>query len=97
MKSYTYKWTPDYYLLHLQFNNPSLSPFEASITRRFESGKTRLETERTRDGMDSHRILVSRSHPRETELVIEYPASIELEIYELDDRAYYPTSPVYKS
>ncbi len=97
MKSYKYKWTPDFYLLHLQFNNPSRLPFEAVITRNFEGGAAARESEPSKDGMDSHRILVSRSHPKEIDFVVEYPASIELEVYELDDRAYYPTKPVYKA
>lgn len=96
MKSYRYKWTPEFYLLHLQFNNPSRLPFEAVITRNFTGGAARRESEPSKDGMDSHRILVSRSHPKEVDFVVEYPASIEMEIYELDDRAYYPTKPVYK-
>ncbi len=97
MKSYKYQWTSQYYLLHLQFNNPSRIPFEAVISREFSNGAHKTETETAKDGMDSHRILVSRSHPKEINFTVEYPGSVELEIYQLDDRAYYPTNPVYKS
>lgn len=96
MKSYRYEWTPEYYLLHLQFNNPEKNPFEARIIRSFRSGKKRVETEPAKDGMESHRILLSRSHPNETDFIVEFPDSLVLEVYELDDRAYYPTEPVYK-
>jgi len=34
MKSYKYQWTPQYYLLHLQFNNPSRIQFEAVLIAR---------------------------------------------------------------
>ncbi|OQA80465.1 MAG: hypothetical protein BWY32_00896 [bacterium ADurb.Bin243] len=96
MKTYRYKWTPEYYLLHLQFNNPQHKVFEAVVTRNFVNGSTRVEKEIVKDGVDSHRILISRSHPKETDLVVEYPDSLVLEIFELDDRAYYPVEPIYK-
>ena len=96
MKTHRYAWTDEYYLLHLQFDNPSAHPFEASVTRHFVGGHTKREEVVAIDGMLSHRIMVSRSHPKETDFVVEYPESLVLELYELDDRAYYPSKPVYK-
>jgi len=96
MKSYKYSWTAEYYLLHLQFNNPAMVPFEAEITRNYANGTSRSEIEKANEAMDSHRILISRSHPKETDFTVEYPDTLVLEVYELDDRAYYPTKPIFK-
>jgi len=96
MKTFNYTWHDELYLLHLQFENPTGKPFEARVSRNFSTGTVRHEAVYAVDGMKSHRVMVSRSHPKELAIAIEYPKALTLEVYELDDRAYYPDKPVFK-
>ncbi|HEY9069423.1 MAG TPA: hypothetical protein VIV61_04145 [Candidatus Ozemobacteraceae bacterium] len=95
-KSYRYTWTEEYYLLHLQFNDSAPGPYEATLVREYDGGKRRTEKLPVVQGVPSHRILVSRSHPREEAFTVEYPGRITLEVFLLDDRAYYPTQAYYR-
>ncbi|MFZ2960183.1 MAG: hypothetical protein WA705_25150 [Candidatus Ozemobacteraceae bacterium] len=91
MKTFTYSWTPEYYLLHLQFDGNGSVAFEAMVTHIYEGGTIRKEPVPVLKGVESHRIMVSRTHPKEATFTVEYPDHIKLGVYQLDDRAYYPT------
>lgn len=96
MKSYHYTWTEEYYLLHLQFNDSASQPYEAILVREYAGGKQRSEKLPVLQGVPSHRILLSRSHPQEEAFTVEYPGRVMLEVFQLDDRAYYPTQAFYR-
>ncbi|MBF0501025.1 MAG: hypothetical protein HQM09_12880 [Candidatus Riflebacteria bacterium] len=91
MKTFSYQWTPEYYLLHLQFVASGKTAYQSSITRSFSGGKPLVEAVPVLSGVESHRIMVSRAHPKETGFLVEYPDDVRLEVFQLDDRAYYPT------
>lgn len=91
MKTFDYIWTSDYYLLHLQFNFEGTDPLTARVERHYTGARPRAEDISAHAGAKSHRILISRSHPRETSFTVSYPEHVTLEVYQLDDRAYYPT------
>ena len=92
MKRFEYIWDDDYYMLHVQLSAGHLGGMTAVVKRVFAGGRQgEPEFLIIPQGMTSHRIMVCRSHPQEQSLDIEYPAEAKLEIFRLDDRAYYPT------
>jgi len=97
VKTFEYAWDNDIYLLHVQFDNPTGMPFTALVIRQFVGGATTTEEVSCHDGQPSHRVMVSRSHPRETGLKLEYPRDLVVQVYELDDRAYFPDEPIFRA
>lgn len=97
MKTFTYVWDDDYFLLHLQLNKRKGQSFQMKMIRNFNDGNTRNEYEDIKSDSDSHRFLVARTHPKEISFYCEYPEDTVLEAFKLDDRAYYPTESFYKN
>lgn len=91
MKKFEHQWTPDFFLLHVQANNPTGEGGRLEILRDMQNGKKRKEFEELKSGAESHRFIISRSHPAESKIYIEYPSHLVIEVYKVDDRAYYPT------
>lgn len=91
MKRFEYNWSSDIFLLHIQLNNDSDITFDATVTREYEGGNPRTEVISVKHDVKSHRFIVSRSHPKENKVVIDYPKGVTLEAFKVDDRAYYPT------
>jgi hypothetical protein len=96
MKSFTYRWCEDYFLLHLQLNNPNRREFSGRLLRQFSGNQSRPEEIKVPPDTLSHRIMVSRSNPGETAITIEYPANVSIEVFRIDDRAYYPTEAYFR-
>lgn len=96
MKLFTYTWDDRYFLLHLQMNKEVGQSFQTKIFREFKDGTTREEIVEIKPEENSHRFLVTRTHPKEISFRCEYPKSVELEAFKLDDRAYYPTESFFK-
>jgi len=94
-KKFSYTWTEDIFLLHIQLTHPGTSENQVTVTRQYEDGSTRSEIVKVKKEVKSHRFMVSRSHPREKAFIIEYSKDIVLEAFKLDDRAYYPTESFY--
>ncbi len=98
MKRYTYTWseTPDgVYLLHTQFDvNCEVYGLLLKLTRIFRDGHQVCEEKLLIEKSD--RFIISRTHPDEIELIIQYPVELILSIYEIDDRAYYPTEVLFR-
>ena len=98
MKTFDHKWDNITYLLHIQLTRPGervSDECEARIGRRYASGREADAVVDVQPGVESHRFIVSRTHPDEVSLRIEYPAEVVLEAFEIDDRAYYPTQSFY--
>ena len=94
MKQFVYKWTEEFFLLHIELNNTGNDrDYDVGIYRK--SRTVEDSTESVKKGTISHRFMLSRSHPAETELTITYPDDVVLKAFELDDRAYYPTQPFF--
>lgn len=92
MKTFTYEWTGECYILHLEFNNTGPDrDYPVTVLHRFSGAEPQMEKVPVKKGLTSFRFMVSRSHPRETGLMVEYPQDVQLEVFQLDDRAYYPT------
>lgn len=91
MKEFQYTWDDSCFLLHLQLNKESGNACQVEISRSFSDREQPLELERMSEAARSHRFIVSRSHPREMGFSIRYPDEITLEVFKIDDRAYYPT------
>lgn len=96
MKTYEYRWGPEIYLLHLQFTSGDHDGYRALVCRQFGDRHPCCEEIVCVRNVHSHRVLISRSHPRETAIVIDYPDPVMLEVFELDDRAYYPTGSIFR-
>ncbi|MCX8128886.1 MAG: hypothetical protein N3I35_02155 [Clostridia bacterium] len=91
MKKFEHIWNSEFFLLHIQLNNNTCMPFQATVTREYEGGKPRSEVIDIKREEKSYRFIVSRSHPKEKTVVINYPEGVVLEAFKVDDRAYYPT------
>ncbi|OBZ14236.1 hypothetical protein A8L34_09780 [Bacillus sp. FJAT-27264] len=91
MKKFEHLWTGDFFLLHVQANNPTGEGGTLEIIRNMQNGRKSKGHEELKQGADSHRFIISRSHPAESKVCIEYPSHLILEVYKVDDRAYYPT------
>jgi len=92
MKKFTYDWTEDCYILHLEFNNSGGDrDYWVTVVHRFTGAEPQRENVPVKKGFPSFRFMVSRSHPREIGLGVEYPDDVKMEVFQLDDRAYYPT------
>jgi hypothetical protein len=91
MKRFEHNWSSEFFLLHIQLNNDNDMSFNAIVTREYEGGEPRLEVISVKHDVKSHRFIVSRSHPKEKKVAIEYPQNVILEAFKIDDRAYYPT------
>ncbi|MDQ0492830.1 hypothetical protein [Paenibacillus brasilensis] len=91
MKKFEHLWTSDFFLLHVQANNLTGEGGMLEIVRDMQNGRKSKGHEKLRHGADSHRFIISRSHPSEVKVSIEYPSHLVLEVYKVDDRAYYPT------
>jgi hypothetical protein len=96
MKRFFHSWTDDFFLLHIQLNNGKGLEGEVVVMRQYEDGTVRNESVFMKKDMNSHRFMISRTHPGETSFSIEYPEDIILEAFKVDDRAYYPTQSFYK-
>ena len=98
MKTFEYRWDDSTFLLHLQLTRGqdlAAAPSGATLAREFEGGLTRRETIGVQGGEESHRFIVSRSHPKEVAFRLDYPQELVLEAFKVDDRAYYPTESFY--
>jgi hypothetical protein len=91
MKRFEHNWNSDFFLLHIQLNSDNDMTFDVAITREYEGGKQRTEVICVKQEMKSHRFIISKSHPKEIKVVIDYPKWVILEAFKIDDRAYYPT------
>jgi hypothetical protein len=94
MKRFEHVWNNEFFLLHIQLNNTDTS-FDSIVTRKYEGGEYKTEVESVRKNEKSHRFIVSRTHPKETSILIDYPENVILEAFKIDDRAYYPTEPFF--
>ena len=97
MKKFFYKWNEKFdgiYLLHAQVDYSNDAEPMIIKTRVFKDGKEEIENMPLLE--KSYRFIISRTHPDEKEVVVEYPDSSKLTIYEIDDRAYYPTESYFR-
>lgn len=90
MKKFEHIWNPDFFLLHIQLNNNG-NAFEAHVIREYEGGTTQTEVVSVHDQLTSFRFIISKTHPKEIQVSVEYPDDVILEAFKVDDRAYYPT------
>lgn len=96
MKSFTYEWPNEFdgiYLLHVQIDLAKGCTQNVTIIRTFKD-KTKKEQNSVFLG-NSNRFIVSRSHINEEKVEILYPPAAKLKVYEIDDRAYYPTESLF--
>jgi hypothetical protein len=95
MKTYNHDWNDVHFILHLEFKR-EVGPMGPINVRRDLGGADDPE-ERIDPGPDieTHRILVSRTHPKETRFQVTYPDGVLLQVFALEDRAYYPVEPCF--
>jgi len=94
MKTFVYEWVNEIYLLHTQINCEEFTNNSITITRVFNDGTRKSEN--TVLPESSHRFIISRTHPSEISVIIEYPLDSTLILYEITDRAYYPVNPFFE-
>ena len=96
MKKFEYTWAGEIFLLHIQLDSPRPSKYPITIIRNYGEKGTEREVMDIPALEESHRFMISRTHPKEISFVIEYPSDTTLEAYKLDDRAYYPTESFFQ-
>ena len=96
LKTFKYTWAGEIFLLHIQLDSPRAAKYPITIVRNYGEKGTGREVMQIPALEESHRFMVSRTHPKEVGFVIEYPSEITLEAYKLDDRAYYPTESFFR-
>lgn len=99
MKRFEYRWNESIFLLHINLARAlgAVGVLSAVLTREYDGGTTRVESIVVRNGDDSLRFIVSRSHPTEIAFRVDHPHTLTLEAFKLEDRAYCPTEPFFKS
>lgn len=96
MKKFNYEWNGEIFLLHIQVNSESNLSNKISIIRNYGEGGEKIENKNIEFVNFSHRFIISRTHPKEKSVSIEYPDDLIIEAFIVDDRAYYPTESFYK-
>ena len=96
MKTFDYRWNGEIFLLHIQLDHVDNAEYRIRIVRKFTGNIEKDEAIDVAEKMTSHRFMVSRCHPREESLRIEYPDQVVLEAFKLDDRAYFPDESFFK-
>lgn len=94
MKIFVYDWTDEIYLLHAQVDLSGAIEGSVRLTRFFTGDSEKIENKKLLE--QSHRFIISRTHPNEAKIQIEYGNTDKLTIYEIDDRAYYPTTTFFE-
>ncbi len=95
MKEFNYTWNDEIFLLHIELTTlKSLYPNQIAYTRIFNESEQRDLIKLPKQS--SHRFILSRSKPDEVEINLTYPDNIIMEVFLIDDRAYYPTKSFYK-
>lgn len=97
MQQYNYNWKGEIFLLHIQLNNLKQKGGQIILNHEYDSGKVVTESIQLDKSLDSYRTMVTRTHPREKSFTLVYDKSHKLEVYELEDRAYYPTETTFAS
>ena len=86
MNKFTYNWDSDkVFLLHVQLDNDTDSNYQEKL------GISKEEFLEIKKRVKSYRFIISKSLPTEKAFSIKYPKDIKLEVFKVDDRAYYPT------
>ena len=96
MKKFEHRWDDEVFLLHIQLERDLNKDYDILIIRNFYNKSPEKEVTTICDNVSSHRFIVSRSCPGETNFFIEYPEAVILEAFIIDDRAYYPTESFYR-
>ncbi|MGE5339906.1 MAG: hypothetical protein ACM3SY_00340 [Candidatus Omnitrophota bacterium] len=91
MKRFSYTWEGDIFLLHIQLTHGGEVERDVSVIREYTDGNIKNESVKVKEGVTSHRFMISRGHPKEKSFYLDYPEAFTLEAFKLDDRAYYPT------
>lgn len=92
MNKFTYNWDSDkVFLLHVQLDNDTDSNYQAKLSREYAEGISKEEFLEIKKRVKSYRFIISKSLPTEKAFSIKYPKDIKLEVFKVDDRAYYPT------
>ncbi|WP_196605117.1 hypothetical protein [Pectinatus haikarae] len=95
MKKLEHIWDNEFFLMHIELESQSDKSYFIYIKRKL--GYEILVEEKHFDKTNSRpRFIISRTHPKEKGLIIEYPDEIILTAYKIDDRAYYPTQYFYR-
>lgn len=89
LRTSSYNWRGDIISVHVQAKNTGDAP--ASIYYRPQnSAQTNWKTV-TLEAQESYRFILTKSHPSEIGLEIAWDPSIQSNLYEVFDRAHFPT------
>jgi hypothetical protein len=90
--AFTYSWGKDNWILHvaLRGSRPSFLHMSRKVGDRTQAEEIRVSE-------SGKRVLITRRRPEEEEICFRFDESVLLEVFEVCDRAHFPTSPIYVS
>jgi pyruvate formate lyase activating enzyme len=86
-----YQWRGDVNACHVEMMNPGTETTAIYYWRMNGNGSHSGPFRSHLHGGDQYRFIISKSSPHETGVRIQYPKQIQLKLYEVFDRAHYPT------
>jgi pyruvate formate lyase activating enzyme len=97
MKIFKHNWSSyDEFLVHIQVTNSDRIDTTAIITRYYAQQKIDYEPLTIDRKTSSYRFILSRTHTDELGFEISYPEKLTIEVFKIDDRAFYPSTSFYK-
>jgi pyruvate formate lyase activating enzyme len=97
LKSFKHTWNNlEEFLLHIQVTNPDRIDSNVIITRFYQQKKLNYEPLTIDRNTDSYRFILSRTHTDEIGFEICYSEKLVIEVFTIDDRAFYPSESFYK-
>ena len=90
---YYYRWGEDKWLLHVAMGATTPEQIPVVIRRMHDD---RVIEEFEVPGMETlKRFIITRESPMETAIVINHVKGVELSVYEILDRAHFPSDSIY--
>jgi pyruvate formate lyase activating enzyme len=97
MKIFNHEWNnDDEFLIHVQVTNANSIDASALITRHYENLKKNYELLAIDMVTNSSRFIISRTHSSELGFEISYPEKLIIEVFKIDDRAFFPLKSFFK-
>lgn len=86
-----YEWHGDVNACHVEIENEGTETMEIYYWHREKDGSRSGPFSIHIHIQESHRFIISKASPDEVGIIIEYPTHVRLKLYEVFDRAHYPT------
>lgn len=93
MKSHKYIWREKIYVLHLGIRKGNKKSYNLKVRRKIKNGTDLIEIVKLCD--INTRTIISKKRPEEEAIEFLYSDELEIEIFEVEDNAFYPLQPIF--